>query len=339
MSTTSQPTDFQDLYLDLQNRVRVETGLAATENQAKRYINTALIDLHIGFGEKFWWAHRDTVIRTQPAYTTGTADVTIGSTTVSGNSTLWDTANDYSIKNVRAGGKIKFGDGNIYEVSSVASDTSLTLTYAYNGATDTTVSYTYFEDEYTLASDFLRPVDMRRFSSPADITMISPEEFKRAFPRNDTIGDPTIATIIGKLTGTDTSFNRRVRFYRPPSTAKLIPYTYITANLVLASDGTEQTSFSADADEPIVPLNFRHAIILHALYNWYRDKKDDQRSVEVKSEYVDLMSRVVGDTEVGIEPRPRIQPRISGYRARASRPWRGGQGGRYVTGSRFDEVR
>jgi len=339
MSTTSQPTDFSDLYTDLQNRVRVETGVTATENQAKRYINTGLIDMHIGFGEKFWWAHREAVLRTQPSYSTGTAAVTIGSTTVTGTGTAWNTANDFSINNVRAGGKIKFGDGNVYEVSSVASDTSLTLTYAYNGATESGVSYTYYEDDYTLASDFLRPIDMRRFSSPAGISLISPEEFRRSFPRNNTTGEPLIATIVGKPTGTNTTINRRVRLYRPPSAARLIPYNYVTKNLVVASDGTEQESLSADADEPIVPLNFRHAIVLHALYHWYRDKKDDSRSAEVKSEYVDLMNRVVGDSEIGITERPQLAPRTNAYRMRASRPWGRGQGSRYTTGSRFDEMR
>ena len=48
MSATSQLTTFSDLYTDLQNRVRVTTGVTATENQAKRYINIALHDLHLG---------------------------------------------------------------------------------------------------------------------------------------------------------------------------------------------------------------------------------------------------------------------------------------------------
>src|SRR5262245_54119168 len=42
--TTRQLTTFRDLYLDLQNRVRLTTGSSATEAQAKRYINIALHD-------------------------------------------------------------------------------------------------------------------------------------------------------------------------------------------------------------------------------------------------------------------------------------------------------
>ena len=58
MSATSQVTTYLDMFTDLQNRVHVTTGVTATQNQAKRYINIALIDMHIGFGEKFYWAER-----------------------------------------------------------------------------------------------------------------------------------------------------------------------------------------------------------------------------------------------------------------------------------------
>ena len=51
-----QVTTFADLYTALSNRVRIQTAVTATENQAKAMINTALYDMHIGNGEKFPWA-------------------------------------------------------------------------------------------------------------------------------------------------------------------------------------------------------------------------------------------------------------------------------------------
>src|SRR3990167_2448270 len=105
MATTSQPATFQELYLDLENRVRVNTGVTATEDVAKRYINIALKDMHIGSGEIFWWAHRDEVLRVRAEYTTGTVTATQGSTTLSGTSTVWTTADAFSVNNMRAGGK------------------------------------------------------------------------------------------------------------------------------------------------------------------------------------------------------------------------------------------
>jgi hypothetical protein len=59
MTNTAQPQTFLDLYTSLLNSVREQTSQVATIIQAKRYINTALMDIHIGFGERFPWAeHR-----------------------------------------------------------------------------------------------------------------------------------------------------------------------------------------------------------------------------------------------------------------------------------------
>lgn len=339
MSSTSQPTTFVDLYTDLQNRVRVTTGVAATETQAKRYINIALQDMHTGFGEKFWWAERKSVLRTQPQYAIGTVSTTKGSTTITGSSTLWNSTNDFSVNNMRIGGKISFGGNDVYEISAVASDTSATLTTAFISTAISGGSYTYFEDEYALSSDFLRPLDLQSFSDAMEIELISRTDFRRRFPRNNVTGRPQVATLIVKSPSGDVNLRRRVRFYKPPSDAFLIPYSFVTNKLAVSATGTEATALSADTDEPIVPLAYRQALVTHALWHWYRDKKDDARSQEVAQEWAGMMERIVAATEVGVTPRPRLQPNTGRYRSNARNPWRGSTSGRYVTGTRFDEIR
>jgi hypothetical protein len=94
-------------------------------------------------------------------------------------------------------------------------------------------------------------------------------------------------------------------------------------------------SMTADDDQPIVPVRYRHAITLHALYNWLRDRKDDERSREVKAEYVELVTRVRNDSEIG-QQNPQIRPRVSAYRQRARRPY--GGLGRFDIGGRFDRL-
>ena len=237
MSATTQPTDFSDLYTDLQNRVRVNTGVTATENQAKRYVNTALQDMHIGFGEKFPWAERDDVLRTQAQYTTGTVTITKGSTALTGASTLWNTNNDFGVANARVGGKIIIGSNEVYEVTAVGSDTSITLADAWIGDDQSAASYTYFEDEYALASDFLRPIDMQLFSTAMEIPLISRTEFRRMFPRNNVPGRPRVATLIRQEPSGTAAVRTRVRFARPPDTNYLVPYTYVTSNLAVSSAG------------------------------------------------------------------------------------------------------
>lgn len=321
MSATTQLTDFSDLYTDLSNRVRITTAVTATENLAKRYINIALHDLHIGYAERLPWCERRSVLITQPQYTTGTLTATKGSITITGSGTAWNTTNDFSVANMRTGGKIRINGGSeVYEVSSVASDTSAALTSKFTQTTVTGASYTYFEDEYALASDFLRPIDLRQFSDPANIELIGRTEFRRRFPRNHITGKPVCATILDLAFSGNTTPVRKVLFYKAPDVAYSIPYTYATSNLAVSSAGAAQTQLSAATDEPIVPLRYRHLIVLHALKDWYRDQKDDDRYAAVKAEYEQLLLRVVGDTEIG-QAHPYLRPDTSGYVQRARRPY------------------
>ncbi len=325
MSSTSQPTTFSDLYTDLLNRTRSDSSATAGVTQAKRYANIGLSDMHIGQEYKFPWAERRAVIQTQNDYTTGTIAVSRGSATVTGSSTTWDTANDFSVKNVRANGKMVFsGSRDPYTVKSVESDTSLTLTEKFAETTLASgTSYTYFEDEYDLAADFLRLIDLQIFSEELEIPIISRTEFRRRFPNNTIPNTPVVACLLDYPPAGTTAPVRRVRFACPPDDFYRIPYAYITTNLAVSENGTQGTAMIGDKDEPIVPLRYRMAIVYHGLYQWYRDRKDDGRSQEAKGEYVDLMSRLMMDTEVGA-PRPQLQLRITSYVRSARAPWSGG---------------
>ena len=338
MGTATQLTDFSDLYTDLQNRVRETTGVTATQNIAKRYINIALHDMHIGNGEKFPWAHREDVLRTQAVYDTGTLTATKGSTTITGSGTSWDTNNDFSVKNMRTTGKILLnGNPEIYSITAVGGDTSATISDAFIDTTVSGASYKYYEDEYALASDFLRPLDLQVFDTAQEIDLIGRREFRRRYPRPDNFGKPGVATIVDRSFVSNTTPVRYVKLWKLPDAVFLIPYAYVTSNFAVTSGGTQQTQLSSDSDEPIVPLIYRHAIVLHALYHWYRDRKNDRRSQETKAEYVDLLLRITGDVEVGAS-HPQIQPRIGHYVRRARTPY-STRGRRYITGDAFDQLR
>ena len=336
MSTTSSPATFSELFTDLQNRVRVTTGVTATQNQAARYINIALQDMHLGYGERLWWAHRTEVLRTHAPYSTGTVSIS-NATTITGSSTLWNTNNDFGEANMRVGGKFTVNGIDVYEITTVTSDTVATLNTRYIGDSDTAATYTYFEDDYALSSDFLRPLDLGLFSSNGDIPLISPMEFRRRYPRNSVRGKPRVATMLSKDPSADTTLRIRVRLSPAPDNEYLIPYGFITNKLAVGTSGTLATALSSDNDEPIVPLQYRHIIVLHALENWYRDKKDDSRSQTVKAERLDMMDRMLGDSRIG-DPRPQFSPRVSGIARRARQPWGGGVR-KHVIGTAWDELR
>jgi len=338
MSATTIPTTFSDLYTDLENRTKTQTGVTATENQAKRYINIALLDMHIGSWERFSWAERRTNLVTQAEYNTGTVTITKGSTTLTGASTAWNTNNSFSIANMRVGGKVVIaGTPEVYEVSAVGSDTSATLTSAFIDTDVSAETYNYFEDEYALASDFLRPIDAQFLDMNREIVLIGRREFRDLYPRNKVTGKPRIATIIDLPPSGSVTPVRKVRLHQPPDTVYMIPYHYVTSNLAVSSSGTAQAALSADADEPIVPRQYRHVLVFHALYHWYRDQRDDSRAGAAKEEYETLLTRIIQDEEIGA-PTPRFRPRLGPYARAASRPWSGG-GTRYVTGTAFDELR
>lgn len=324
MSTTTQYTTFLDLFSALSNAVRIQTGITATENQAKRAINVALVDMHIGIEYKLPWAERSAILRTQARYTTGTVTIARGSTTLTGSGSTWNTNNDFGVKNARANGKIVFNGSRVpYRVASVGSDTAITLSTAFTEASISAGNYTYFEDEYDLATDFLRPVDAQQFSDETSIDLISRTEFRRRYPNNVIPGRPLVACLLDYAPSGNTTPIRRVRLAAPPADFMLIPYSYITSNLAVSSVGAAAENMSADSDEPIVPKRYRAAILYHALYNWYRDKKDDSRSGDAKGEYVDLMSRIIQDQEVGAV-RPQLRPRVSEYKRSAQSPYSGG---------------
>ncbi len=339
MSSTSQVTDFSDLYTDLQNRVRESTSNTMTQTIAKRFINIALHDMHVGQGEKFYWAERHETLVTRPQYSTGTVSISQGSTSLTGNGTAWNTAGTFGSNNVRAGGKMVINSGReVYTVQSVASDTSLTLTSMYTPATASAAEYRYFEDEYTLHADFLKPVDQQFFDENASIDLISRREFRMRYPRNNITGKPLVGTLIQHEFDGNTAPVRKIRFWKPPDEAYSLPYAFVTNKLAVQSDGTLAENLSGDTDEPIVPKSFRHLIVFHALYHYYRDMKDDKRSVAAKAEYTDLMIRVTADQEVGSN-RPQLKPRIGQYKDGAHTPYKRRRSHRYTTGSRFDEIR
>ena len=79
-------------------------------------------------------------------YKTGTASVTNGSATVTGSGTLW-------LANVSAADSFTIaGDGVMYDVASVDSDTQVTLSAPYAGVTAS-------GSVYTIARDFTSPDD------------------------------------------------------------------------------------------------------------------------------------------------------------------------------------
>lgn len=339
MSSVTEVRTFSDIYTEILNKMRQPTTVTAIINQAKRYANTGLHDMVFGFEYKLPWLERDAVLITAAPYTTGTVEITRGSTTLTGTSTLWTTTNSYGVANARTTGKIDLGDGNIYGLSAVGGAGTITLATRYVADTDLAAgaTYTYFEDEYALASDFLKLIDVRRFSAALDIPIIGRNEFKRRFPRPNVGGTPKVATINDRPFSGSTTPVTLVQFYPYASANMIIPYSYITKNLAVSSAGVEAISMANDDDEPALPMHYRAAIVEFAIWKWYRDKKDDARAEQAHADYQDQVNRIVGDQRIGANTQARVTPRVGMYNTRSI--YSGGAGRRYSTNNSFDDFR
>lgn len=346
MSSTSQVTTYADLFTDLLNRARESTSQTSRVTQAKRYINTSLHDMALGFGEKMPWLQRTAVLLTHPTYTDGTVTLFNGTKIVAGGATAWVTNNAFGQANARAGGLFRFsGSVNEYQVESVTTDFTLTLSRDNaEGETIVNSEYTYFEPEYALESDFLRPLEARSFDDDRSISLLSRTEFRRVVVRNLYFARPKAATIYDRVAEGGVSGvpvrGRTILFYPVPDTAYSIPYSYVSSHLAKTSSGAIKADLVDDTDEPLMPLRFRHIIVLGALKNWYRDQEDDRRNREVAAEYADAVRRMVSDTDIGAEPHTRIRPRDGRYQRNAARPWsgRGGRGRKYDVDESFDRL-
>lgn len=332
MGAATQVTTLSDLRTELLNAAREQTGVSALNTIADRYINIALADMHQR--HVYPWAIREAVLITQPRYTTGTVTITEGSTTLTGASTAWTTLNSYGVANARAGGKVKIGSvTDVYEVSTVGSATSITLSSRFTGSDVSAGSYTYFEDDYALAADFFRPVDWRVFSTDRQVYILQQREFYARFPRNYVTGKPSFATLVDKPFSANTTRVQRVRFAPAPDDAYSVPYRYITSYLAVSSSGTAQTELTSDTDEPIIPLRYRHLLLYNAIYHWLLYRKDDSRALAAKAEYEQLKAAI--DSDSGLtESRARIAFRRPNFNRRG-RYVTGG----YATGTWFDELK
>ena len=340
MSATTQVIDFSDIYTEILNKMRQPTNITAIQNQAKRYANTALHHMVLGFEYKMPWLERSATLITMGPYTTGTVAVTRGSTTVTGTSTLWTTANSYGVNNARTTGKLSLGDNNIYTISAVGDAGSITTNERYVASADLAAgaSYTYFEDEYALASDFLKMIDTHRFTAAYEIPLIGRNEFRLKYTRPNVGGLPKVATILDKGFGATTTPVIYVQFYPYPGANYLIPYSYITNNIAISAAGVAATSMSADTDEPNLPLRYRNAIVMYAISQWYIDKKYDARAQAAQSDYEADVTRIVSDQNIGAATNAKIQPAVSSYTGYARTPYRS-SARRFSTNNSFDDFR
>ena len=168
---------------------RVES-LANVTNQRALIKDAIQMGLYRATAVDLPYLMTDGFITTIAPYTTGTANVTNGSTAVSGTTTVWTA--------LMVGRKIRFGsDTAWYRIASRSGDTAIVLESAYQGTTNTAATYEIYKDEYKLPADMDVYKVMRQIQNGVALTDIENTAFDMALPIPTASGDPGYSILAG----------------------------------------------------------------------------------------------------------------------------------------------
>lgn len=160
------------------------------KNRAKRRITVIKADIISRYGGKWDANYREGWLPIVPLYTTGTADFTQDSRTVSGTDTAWTSA--------MKGRKIKGPDGSYYKIASVTNGTTLILSQPYQGTTATGQTYLIWKDEYVLYPEVLTLAGFVDYYLPQVASEAWARDMKTSYPKESASQEPTVYTVIGR---------------------------------------------------------------------------------------------------------------------------------------------
>lgn len=263
-------------FLESRQRVAELLGLpqddTSFDNKFKEWINNRY---RVLCGKRSWnWLIKDSVIQTVTEITTGTVNVTNGSTSITFSSgPVASVANWY----------IRFGDTeNWYEIAShTAAATAATLSNSFIGTTDTVATYTLRKVYYSLPSDTGKVLDMRETLSDRKIEYVPVRQLDRFVPDRTVTGHPAYYSIIGM----NSSKLFRVEFHPVPSDAQNISVRYYQ----VASE------MSADSDTPLIPEAFHDVLVWDALATYGYLFLDDNRIAAARKVRDEIYADMVGN--------------------------------------------
>ena len=252
----------KDILINVLSRAEeLAIGLSDRETEAKAYIQASYIAV-VGEGFPWPWAKKEPpgILTTVAEYTTGSVLVTNGSKNIT-----------FSSAPAASRAKQKFSvdaDPVTYRIDThVAAAAAAVLDRNYLGTTNTAAAFHVFEDEYDLASDFLRPFSRRNFlrdaHSASTVRLVGEDEMGGLYPyAGRSSFYPRYAAMIAE---------KRIRLVPYPTDAKYYEYPYIFHPGVLDFTG------AGAGDTPIIsPAEDRIVLALFAVGNLLADKNDDR---------------------------------------------------------------
>jgi len=250
--------DFSDLYTAVCEELKIQLTDGTTVARIKRDINMIYLSHVVPFKPRAWWWLEKTQDIQTHAKVTGTVTITDGSTSI----TL-GTAPSVSLAGYRF--KVQGFEEVIEITAHTAATTSATLKSAWRRGNVSAVSYTAWKDYTSLDSDMKEVVMVTHEKLHEPVVSVSSTTFREMYTRMpDYNGYPKIYTT-GDFDG---SANRTLKWY---------PACDTTQHTLHVLGVQEATRLSADADEPLMPVEDRIVLFYGACSRaWARERNESE---------------------------------------------------------------
>lgn len=251
--------DFEDIYTAICEELKVPTSDGTTLGRIKRDINMIYLNHVIPFKPRaWWWLEKKENITTYEKVDTGTATFTSDSTTVTLSDAPTVSLAGYYIKAT--------GYPEIIKVSAhTAATTTVTLEHAWPLDTVTDGSFKAWRDYAPMSSTMkeITIVTHDRVTSPLEAYHNA--GFTEVIQRYPEYEGYPVAYNTGDF---DSDGNRIIRWY---------PACWDTKVILKIQGVQEATALSADADEPIMPVEDRIVIFYGACSRaWARERNESE---------------------------------------------------------------
>ena len=289
---------YADIETRVANQLRIPTSDTTQMTRIQAIINEVYRDVVARY-PGWYWLRKRAVVNTATAFSSGTASVTPGVTTVT--LTIAPSSGFGSFVN-----RVFTVPGNaedpnaVYRIAThTAGLATLLLDAGYTGATDSAAAYHIYQDAYDLATDCNRVLHVKRFGLRNAVTMIGPMEMAGLKESDTSEGAPRVATVSEFDTSGDPTTARQLVVHPYPDTPYRMEIFYTQ------SPNTELSGTT----RPLIPDDFVQVLIYGALARGFPIfLNDTERGASHEALFTGMLGLMVSNQRQQ-EDNPGVAPR------------------------------
>lgn len=294
--------DFEDIYTAILEELKIPLTDGTTLGRIKRDINMVYINHVIPFKPRaWWWLELKESLPTYEKINTGTVTVTADSATITFSSAPTGSLTGYYIKLEAYPDVIKIS-------AHTAASTTATLEETWVNDTGSGKSFRAWKNFAALPSTMKEVTTVTHDRRSVPLDAVHNSKFTEMRVRNpSTEGYPTIYN-----TGDfDASGNRIIRWH---------PSCWDSRVMLHVEGRQEALALSADADEPLMPVEDRIVIFYGACSRAWRRERNESEATANWNLFMQKLSEMAGKagdapqtTEISVDPDYLIRKRYRRY--------------------------